>query len=238
MNKRLSIIISCVLSLALLVACDDGDIYDKSIVHDGNGRTAKLTGHFSGLSNWPTSHYLALAGFAKDNDFAVISKIVPSTSDDVDLVLSNIPDSVERVELCVLSRLRKRIYTLVSKSGDEIVTSDTILLKGSGDVSMFNIIQEQVFNTTCVNCHGGSNFAGAGLYLTPGLSYSAMVGKPSVKLSGINIVEPGDASGSALHKVLRTDSTKTWRYDHTSEIVSHDVLNLIDSWISNGAEEH
>ncbi|MBR3455395.1 MAG: hypothetical protein IKH26_08735 [Bacteroidaceae bacterium] len=238
MKKRLTLILSCVLSMVLLSSCDDGDIYDKEVVYDVSGRTAKLTGHLVGLSHWPTSHYIALAGFVKDNDYAVISKIVPSTSEDVDLVLSNIPDSVESVELCVLSRLRKRIYTLVSKSGDAIATTDTIRLESEGDVSMFNIIQQHTFNTTCVNCHGGSNFAGAGLYLTEGKSYSSMVGHPSSKLPEFNIVESGDAANSVLHKVLRTDLSKSWRYDHTSEIVSYDVLNLIDSWISNGAYEN
>ena len=238
MMKRLTLILSCVLSVVLLTSCDDGDIYDKEVVYNVSGRTAKLTGHLAGLSHWPTSHYIALAGFVKDNDYAVISKIVPSTSEDVDLVLSNIPDSVESVELCVLSRLRKRIYTLASKSGDAIATNDTIILESDGDVSMFNIIQQHTFNTTCVNCHGGSNFAGAGLYLTEGKSYSAMVGQPSTKLPDFQIVESGDAANSVLHKVLRTDITKSWRYDHTSEIVSYDVLNLIDSWISNGAYEN
>ena len=74
MMKRLTLILSCVLSMVLLTSCDDGDIYDKEVVYNVSGRTAKLTGHLEGLSHWPTSHYIALAGFVKDNDYIEYKK--------------------------------------------------------------------------------------------------------------------------------------------------------------------
>ena len=106
---------------------------------------------------------------------------------------------------------------------------------------MLNAIQQAYFNTTCANCHGASNRAAAGLYLTQGRSYGALVDQPSARVPGIKMVEPGSAANSLLHIILHQEQvegiTMTHR-DLVSEQNEQNILPLIDSWINNGAKEH
>lgn len=68
-----------------------------------------------------------------------------------------------------------------------------------------------------------------------------MVGKPSIKVPDMNIVEPGDAEHSLLHQVLRQEKVKgisMIHHDLVSEQNEQYILPLIDSWINNGAKEN
>jgi len=226
------------LSLCTLTSCDDGRIYDSTSAGP-EGKVVKLQAELSGLENWPEKYDLALAGFDDEDEYAIISKVISSTEDDgsVTMVMAGIDDEVTNVKLCVLDQLRR----LVVSFGEADVTTarDTVYMNlGTVDASMFNAIQQNVFNTTCANCHGASNTAAAGLYLTEGKSYQALVGQASAKIDGKKIVEPGDAENSVLHMALSTDSSATWRYNHQSEVTNSRTLTLIDNWINNGAKEN
>lgn len=228
---------SLLLLSAAVASCDDGRIQEQSITFK-EGRVVKMTGTLSGLENWPDEYNIAVAGFDGTDDYAVISKALPKDGDGrVQIVLSGINDDVTTVQLCVLDRLRRHVMTVQEMELQQ--TRDTMYLEvGTRDVSMMGAIQEGYLSTTCANCHGASNRAAAGLYLTAGRSYNALVGKPSTKVSGINLVEPGNAERSLLHVILHqevVDGISMTHRDLVSEKNEQSILPLIDSWINNGA---
>jgi hypothetical protein len=201
----------------------------------------KLTGTLLGLDQWPAAYRVSIAGFTDDGDeYATIEKSIGADNAGdgrVSIVLSGIKDDVRLVRLCVLDRLRRHVMTFQEMELQQ--TRDTMYLEvGTRDVSMMGAIQEGYLSTTCANCHGASNRAAAGLYLTAGRSYDALVGKPSTKVSGINLVEPGDAERSLLHVILHqevVDGISMTHRDLVSEKNEQSILPLIDSWINNGA---
>jgi hypothetical protein len=215
-----------------LTSCDDGAVVESNSTDaDVNDRSVTLEGTLSGWDGWADGMSVALAGFEDDNDYAIISKPVTTAEG---LTLSQIPENVTTVALCVINRLRQRVATF-----QEIdFTQQTATMNvGALNVSMYSCIQQTVFNTTCAHCHGGSNFAAAGLNLTEGKSYNGLVNHASKKVDGGTLVVPGDAEESVLTRVLGSSLTSTWGYDHSKEVLDANVLSLIDSWINAGASE-
>ena len=225
-----------------LTACDDGRIYPETAA-SSEGKTVRLEGVLEGLENWTSAYRVSIAGFENaDDDYASVSKVISAsdvTDGKVSIELSGIKENVTLVRLCVLDRLRKHIVTFseedISKATD-VVKMDV----GVIDISMFNAIQQAFFNTTCANCHGASNRAAAGLYLTEGMSYEALVDVDSKKVEGKKLVETNNANNSVLHMVLIQPSVEGVSMAHrdlVSEKNDQTILPLIDSWINNGAKE-
>ena len=231
-----------VLTLLGLNACDDGRIYPET-TSSPDGRTVTMEGVLTGVENWPTSYWVSLAGFENtDDEYANVSRVISKNDladGKVTIELSGIKDEVKIVRLCILDRLRKHIVTF--KEIDISTAASTVKMDvGAVDVSMLNAIQQSYFSTTCANCHGASNRAAAGLYLTEGRSYDALVNQPSTKVEGKSLVEPGKAYNSVLHMVLNQQSVEGISMDHrdlVSEKNEMTVLPLIDAWINNGAPE-
>ena len=223
-------------------ACDDGMI-EENVVITTEGKTVKMQGVLTGLSNWSSNFYVALAGFDAQGIYAVSSKqVIPTDNEqnEVTLVLTGVSDDVTNIQLCVLDRLRRHVMTFTQMDIPAGVRDTIYMDVGTVDVSMINAIQQGYFDTTCANCHGASNRAAAGLYLTEGKSYEAMVGVASKKVEDINLVEPGDALNSLLHRVLHEDVVDGIAMTHrdlVSEKNEQSILPLIDSWINNGAKE-
>ena len=223
---------------ALLTACDDGRIYPDSIATDSGGVSVRLTADLTGADTWSGGYRIALAGFAGTDTYAAIVKNIDVDDDGhVDVTLSGIGSDVTSVELCVLDGLRRRMATLAALDVSD-AASQTSLSRDAGqiDAGMFAIIQRDVFSTTCANCHGASNHAAAGLYLTEGQSYGSLVGVESTVVSGGMRVSPGDAAQSVLYNALATGMSSSWRYDHSVEIPSDATLGMIKSWIDGGAK--
>lgn len=219
----------------VFVACDDGRIYEENMVIPEEGRVVKLTGEITGAGNWSAGYTVAVAGFKEDDDYAIITKAV-STAGCKEVILSGINEQVTQIELCVVNRLRKRVLSMATF--DCPVMADTIRLEvGTIDIGMYATIQRQLFNTTCANCHGASTQAAAGLFLTEGRSYEALVGQPSQKLPEMLLVEPKNVDKSVLYQTLSSDISKDWNYDHTKEVLSEDWLDLLEDWIDDGAKE-
>ncbi len=149
--------------------------------------------------------------------------------------MSGITDEVTTVELCVINKLRKRIVSLVAMECTEI--ADTILMDaGTVDASMYNAIQQKIFNATCTACHGLSTTPGGGLNLLEGHSHADLVNRASTTVDGKMRVMPGNASESVLHLILGTDISSDWRIDHSQMITSSDMQSLIGNWIDDGAQ--
>ncbi len=238
MNKYNSIVI--ILSFLAFASCDDGRIYEKDTSFK-EGKIVKTTGTITGLDNWQTGYNIAIAGFDDEDPYAIISRVITPTDAEkpLKIVLAGIDDNVTHMELCVLNRLRQRVVTLQEFPLEE--TRDTIRFDiGNVNASMYGVIQSQLFNISCTACHGGNGFAAAGLNLTEGNSYAAMLNQPSKKVEGLSIVTPGDKENSVLHLLLNTDLSSSWHQNHADMLNkerSANLLKLIDDWIDGGADE-
>ena len=242
MNRH---IIKTILGLVALgfCACDDGRIYPETAA-SSEGKTVEMEGVLEGFDSWASNYRVSIAGFEQaDDEYASVSKVITTSDIDangkVSVELSAIKSEVQFVRLCILDRLRRHIVTFNEvdiSNATETVKMDV----GTVNISMFNAIQQSFFNTTCANCHGASNRAAAGLYLTEGKSDQALVDVGSKKVEGKKLVETNNAANSILHMVLNQQSVEGISMDHrdlVSEKNEQSILPLIDSWINNGAKE-
>lgn len=230
-------ILQIILLYAALVcfsSCDEGRIYNDDTVQAEEGGTAHFSGEVTGTDTWSAGYTLALAGFADGNDYALISKNIDASISDgqCDVTLSGIPGDVTTIELCAVDRLRRRVATFLSapynqQSGSLMLSADRV------DMSMSEAIQTEIFNTTCVQCHGGTGHAAAGLDLLAGNSFGNLISIPSRKMPGMDRVVPGKSDESELFLILDTDISAGWNYDHSVEVVRQEKLDLIRNWIDN-----
>ncbi len=225
-----------------LSSCDDGRIYPET-KETVEGKTVVLEGTLNGFDGWASNYRISIAGFeSADDEYASVTKTITASDvkdGKVSVELSGIKSDVSVVRFCILDRLRRHIVTFKEVDISD-VTEKVTMDVGTIDISMLNTIQMAYFNTTCANCHGASNRAAAGLYLTEGKSYGALVDVNSNKVEGKKLVEPNNAANSVLHMVLHQESVENIHmshYDLVSEDQREDILPLIDAWINNGAKE-
>lgn len=226
------------LVLLMFCSCDEGRIYDEDVVAVEKGGIVRFRAGLTGPESWTEDYTLAVAGFADDSEYALISKNVESaiTADGrCDLIMTGIPENVSSIELCALDRLRRRVAVFASAAYR--VSPDTVFIDSETvNVSMAHAIQQEILNTTCVQCHGRSNFVAAGLDLTEAKSFASLVAVPSVKMSGLNRIEPGRSDRSVFYMILSGDCSSSWSYDHSVEVVRQEKLELIKNWIDGGAD--
>lgn len=222
----------------LLVSCDDGRLFESEFNYTEKGRVAKLDADITGMSSLSNNYTIAFAGFTEDGTYSEISKVVqPDANGHVSMVLAGIPDDVTKLEVCIINSIRKRVATFYAV--DAPSTSDTIMVVPDAaiSVSMFDYLQNNVFDKQCSHCHSGSSWA-ASLNLNPGKSYINLVGVASHMVEGKNRVSVGDADNSVLYDVLATDLSSGWKYDHSKIMVTDAAnLQLIKDWINSGAKE-
>ncbi|MDE6479803.1 MAG: hypothetical protein K2L45_05980 [Muribaculaceae bacterium] len=228
---------NCIILAAAFVgslsSCDEGRIYNDDTVQTEEGGAAHFSGSVTGADTWSQGYTLALAGFEDGNDYALISKNIDFSASDgkCDVTLSGIPADVTTIELCAIDRLRRRVATFISADYN---TQATLQISAEMvDMSMSGAIQTEIFNTTCVQCHGGNGHAAAGLELLEGNSFSNLISVPSRKIPGMDRVTPGQSAESELFLILDTDISADWNYDHSVEVVRQEKLDLIRNWIDN-----
>lgn len=221
---------------AIATGCDDGKIYPSDVDLSGdNGISVVMTGTITRAGNSYESGYtLALAAFKEGNEFAVASKTVGDGSETVEL--TNVSPAVNSVELCVINSLRKRILTLASV-GVDVSAGDRVKFDiGNVDASPFSAINSEIFSTTCVQCHGATGHAAAGLDLQPDKAYEMLVNVPSTVADGLKRVAPGDASSSTLWQAVATDISSSWSFHHNNLLTS-DQSAFIENWINNSQND-
>ncbi len=129
-------------------SCDDGRIYEKEIEVQRGGRVLKLTGRFSGISNWTDDYSVVVAGFNDKSEYAVITKSLPvNVTDGTDIVmtLGGISDEVKSLKLCVISRLRECIVEFKTMEDEELAAiTDTILM----DVGTLHLVLNRAGDTS------------------------------------------------------------------------------------------
>jgi hypothetical protein len=110
----------------------------------------------------------------------------------------------------------------------------------------FTSIQHEIFDTTdssgrlaCINCHApiGGRAAAAGLNLTSGNSYAALVGVSSAERPGVLRVTAGDPENSYLiHKLEGRPSIVGVRMPRgTGPFLTEGQILVIKRWIETGA---
>ena len=232
--RKMSICMLAAVALAF-TACDDGKIYPDNSTIESTGFTLTMKGELTGCSQYDGSGFtVALAAFEDGNDFAVVSKNLFDGTDDV--TVTNVDRKVATVEICVINRLRERVFTLMSQNVEGSASEDVIFNVGEVNVGMFPVISSEIFTKTCLQCHGGTGTAAAGLDLSPEKAYADLVNVPSKVVEGEMIVDPGDASASTLWQIVATDISDTWSFDH-SNLLTTDKSSFIQSWINKGADD-
>ena len=238
MKKLLLVIIPL-----LITACDDGDIVEK-IVYQQDGIKVAVSAQMTGLNSWPEGYTVTLSGFEQQRndkeiaEYSEISKQILSSDGDINISLGGIPQSVNYLEITVINRIRQRTLTLWQHelTPDEKGSRDTIKINaGAINAGMFNYIQKEYFNNSCANCHGLGEHAAAGLYLSEGKSFAAMVGAKSAKRPEINVVTPSDTANSTLHLILRGNFPEV-KHNHKDKLATEQDKDIIDMWILSGAK--
>lgn len=220
------------LPLLFCNACDDGDIYPDPPGRV-TGRKATLSARFSGLDAWPEAYQLVLAGFGDDTrvpDISIVIQKPASPQEEVTMTMSGISDGVKTISVSVLTKGRELLHHYYTYDVEE-GTGEIVLPELAIDVAEYPRIQEQVFDNYCAACHGAGNSAAAGLYLTAGRSYEALVNRTSHLGNGKSLVVPGNANASFLMDILENDIVG---YNHTDVLPEQELVTLIETWIKNG----
>ena len=232
-------------ALLSLLSCDSGDIVEEAAENDYKGHAVKLSVKVSGMADLNEKYTLALATFKPGDNYALTAYNIPATTQDnteVNIVAPGVGSEVSTIELAIIDRLRQRVISLESINMEDYANAtDTIRLNaGTIDVGMFRIIQQNVFNVACIQCHGGNGGSGAaGLNLTEGQSLANLQDVPSTRKQGMFRVVSGTASQSLLHQILAEGGEDILHYNHT-EVLSSQFKNdvaavrtFIDEWINN-----
>lgn len=234
-----------ILAAICIASCDSGDIVEKAYTVSESGRTIKVTGKVSGLSEWESTGYiLAVSGFTPNNKFAVVQRALPISAEKelpISLILSNLSNEIETVELALTNSLRKRVISLaVIDMADhkDISAKDTIRFDiGTLDVGRFGVLQAGLFNRACIQCHGENGRAAAGLDLTESRAKEALVDVPSTCEEGFLRVASGSAENSLLHLILNEGGENLLSYNHREILSSQfktnfaEIADLVDQWI-------
>ncbi len=228
------------LGLITLSSCDDGRIYEHTKMQAEEGLVLKLTGSVTGISGWGEEYSVVIAGFNEESDYAIVTKGIPEWMEHAEgeILMTGISSQVTRLDLCVINKLRKRIVSFTSIDCTENRRDTLRMDVKTLNVGMYQTLQTELFETTCANCHGASNQAAAGLYLTTGKSYEALVGKPSRIETEMQLVKPYEAESSLLYQLLTSNISASWRYDHSKEVLSYDMQDLVEYWIEQGADKN
>ena len=238
-NSKIVCTFAVIFSALSFCACDDGRIYDEGN-YDSEGFTVRMTGTLTGIGTWPDNYTIAVAGFKSGTGYRVIAKDISPSYDghEVSVDMSGVNGEVQTIELCALNRFGERVATFYSQS-TEGVRDELVIRLGDIDVSAFAAIQKTLLDNSCIGCHGAGG-AGIGLDLRAGHSFDALVGKPSKKVEGKKLIEPGNAGESVFSQVIQTQVSANWKMNHSDMLNKERTALLrefIDRWIDAGAKK-
>jgi hypothetical protein len=99
----------------------------------------------------------------------------------------------------------------------------------------FDSIQQNVFTPICTGCHAGAA-APLGLQLTAGVSYAQLVGVPSVEVTSLLRVAPGDPDPSYLVQKIEGTAEVGDRMPQGGPPLPQATIDVIRQWIVDGAQ--
>lgn len=217
-------------------ACDSGDIYPET-EDNASGRSVSASYLFSNAGAFPENYKIVFATFSSSSSYPVSSTQISESNisnNSCNVSLSNVTDDAETVGLYLVQQYgSKKIHTFSESYISSFEEGNIEMGSCSVELASFSRIQNQVFSQ-CIQCHGGSEYAAAGLYLTEGLSYSNLVEVQSINNSSKMRVMPGSFINSFIVDLLSDESGL--RYNHSDlSTLNNDDLELIKTWISSGA---
>lgn len=236
MTREFNHILFATLSAILFAGCDSGDIIEKS-EEEAGGLSCSASVDFKNTSTWPVDYQIVLAAFDASGEYPQMSKGIskPMAGDTIQLSMVGIPESAQEIAIVLLNKSRKRVANFVTHKISEEERANNIISLGAATIDLlsYDRIQNQFFSN-CINCHGASEKAAAGLFLTEGKSYDAIVNVTSSKDPSRKIVAPGLADESFIIHALegRTDLI---HYDHTNVSFNSETedIALLKSWINS-----
>jgi len=103
-------------------------------------------------------------------------------------------------------------------------------------VATFSTIQKEIFNVSCAlsGCHSGTD-AAAGMDLSSGLAFNSLVNVPSTSNSNFVRVQPGNSANSFIIKRLRNIGESSGIMPPSGKL-SENAIQLVETWINNGAK--
>lgn len=226
--------IICLLVVLLLFSCDEGTIYPEETTD--TGRTATLTLSFEGLGAWPKKNYLSVAGFKEGEDRPALAKRLNnpnSEQKEISLTLNGLEKGISQLCIAVISNGQNVVYTYYTYPIDDTMEHITVPPVHI-DLATFDRVQQQVFNLNCTACHGASTHLAGNLNLTEGNAYKALVNVEAPLTDNKKVyVAPGKPEDSFLLDILQENPYHTDLFNSTGK---QEVLALIKTWISDGAE--
>ncbi len=127
-----------------------------------------------------------------------------------------------------------------SGSDDPDTGGDTAGDTTAGDTGPFDAtfaaIQTNVFDMTCITCHGGGSPA-AGMSLESDLSYSNLVGVSSSGVPSILRVAAGDPDNSYLIQKMEGTAAVGQQMPLGGPPLSSEVIGVVRAWITAGAAQ-
>lgn len=217
-------------------SCDSGDIYPEEKKPDGTDIDVNATFRFSHIETFPESYKVIFGSFKDDSPYPISSVVIskPSSDKDLSISLNNIPKEATYVALyLVQEHSNAQIYPFYKYTIDSPLEEDLEIPLQEIDLAVSGRIQHQVFSQ-CLQCHGGSGFAAAGLYLTEDKSFSMLVNGTAKNSAEKKLVTPHNAQGSFLMDVLKGEALQS-RHSSLSSLKDDDIT-LVEQWINDGAE--
>ena len=244
MRRSISAVSVFLLGLCLS-ACDSGDIEENGYSTADSGLTIRFKAQLNSQDDWDGTDYgIVMAGFSDQSNYAVLQRPIPLASmngETMEMVMSNVSNSISTIELAVTNTLRKRIATFRSISLENFKgRTDTIDIDlGRINVSFSGFMQQGIFNQACIQCHGENGRRAGTLDLTDGMALQQLIDVPSTQKPGYTRVISGNAEGSLLRMILHEGGENLLNYNHTEVLSSQfkesleDVKKLIDEWINS-----
>lgn len=236
------------LSIAwLLTACDSGDIREQQGEKESRGIIVRMSGRISGTQSWSSRYQIVLAAFSNIDDYSILQKELPTgiqNGDSIDLVLADIGGTANQVQLCVVDKVRERVAAFRQlKLTDEMFKhpKDTVRFDiGSTDVSMYSVVERDLFDNICSKCHGNNGRAAGDMDLRKGYAYTSTVNVSSHIDPTQKRIVPGNAKNSWIVRVLTPGNENLTHYKDHTLILDNDrdnkYFSLLKDWINNGAQ--
>lgn len=220
----------------MMQSCDSGDIYPEEKTEDETNVDVTIKFKFSSINTFPNNYKVIFGSFKNDSPYPISSKVLskPTEGQEVSVSLNNLSADADYLALYLIQEFSNtQIYPFYKYSLENQPKEDFDIPLQNIDLAPFGRIQHQVFSQ-CLQCHGGSGSAAAGLFLTEGNSYSHLVNVTAKNNAEKHLVTPNNAQNSFLMNILKGEALQN-RHSSLSSLKDDDIT-LVEQWIENGAK--
>jgi hypothetical protein len=190
------------------------------------------------MEAFPENYKVIFGSFNEDSPYPISSKMIvqPSENEEILVSLTNIPEEATFLALyLVQEHSNSKIYPFYTYPIEKALEEDFEISLQEIDLAAFGRVQKQVFSQ-CIQCHGGSGFAAANLYLTDDKSYSGLVNVTALRNPDKKLVAPNNIENSYLIDILKGEALQNQHSSLSS--LKDDDITLTGQWIKSGAENN